>query len=324
MNNKTILELLESTDSIMNDSHRIKNVLRLDNNLFGFEVINRILIELQYNKAVPAFELKSKQEWEIDGRQVIDGQEPVYIVVPVYKTCYIDIENDVEITDDDRLTHDELVKAVELGLVNRLDNMSSMSVIPVYDIRQTVSIIPEYNVKRINLSTSKLLDIASHIMECNLTLGNEYKYLKDMNNLIVKKDSYINVANALSGIISKYLINNRLKSILLGTKENSDSYILNEDLTFLYKGLNYSINTLFNGDIDINLDIKQDINANKFIYMINCIQCLYSEVVNYVVNDINSDSSASGDYIASISRIKKAEAILAIMEANDIHKIIGG
>lgn len=322
MNNKYILELLENTDSIMSESSRIKNVLRLNNNLFGFEVINRLLIELQYNKSEYAFELKSKQEWEIEGRQVIDEQEPIYITVPVYKTSYMDIDTGLEITEEDKLTHDELVKAIELGLVSRVEDMNSMSVMPVYDIRQTLSITPNYKVKHFELSSSRLLDLTSNLMGCSIQIGNDYKYSKENHVLIVRKDTYINIANALSSILAKYMINNKLKSILIGTKESSDCSISNEDLNFIYKGLTFSINTLFNGNIDIDLEIKENINANKFIYMLNLIYCLISDVVASVINNDTHSNVPCTDYITSISRIQKAEAILAIMEANDINKII--
>ena len=324
MNNKEILELLEDLDDIMYDSSRLKNILRLDNNLINFEVINRILIEIQSDTNKPAFELKSRKEWELENRTVIEGQQPIYITVPVYQTCYIDAEKDVEITDDDKLTYDELVKAVELGLVIKTEDMSSMSVIPVFDIRQTKSLLNKYEVKRIRLSTSKILEMTSNLMKCTIQQGNVYKYIKDTNTLITKKGNYTEIVDALSSILSKYLINNKLKNILLSTKENSDSYITNDDLDFIYKGLTYAINTLLGGTLNTDISIKNNITANKFIYMVNCIQCLASEVINYLMSDDSTMSGIVSDYISNISRIKKAEAILAIMEANDIHKVVTG
>ena len=54
-----------------------KRILNKKNNLVRYDIINRMLIDVQ---SKDSFDLKTYDEWLIEGRKVKDKAKPIYII----------------------------------------------------------------------------------------------------------------------------------------------------------------------------------------------------------------------------------------------------
>ncbi|MBO5386563.1 MAG: hypothetical protein J6A59_00235 [Lachnospiraceae bacterium] len=314
---KDIADMLKKNLNNVLTPSGYKRILNKRNNLTRFDILNRILIDIQCKDA---FELKTYDEWVIDGRIVRDKAKPIYILIPKYKTVYVEADTDKEIGDTD-LNSNELLKAIEYGIIKRVDTFDNMYVEKVYDIRQTKSLNnTKYDVNKPVVNTRAILELLEDIVGCTMELCDDTYYSKSDNILYIKKTEYSELVKLSSDIIADYYIRNEIKNII-DEHVDSDDTLSEYDIELIKNSIKYGINTLFACDDYVSFDIINHTNTTKIMYILNIVDSIMFNISARIkFTRLNN----SVDIASNINLLKKAEAILDIMEANNINKIMKG
>ena len=290
--------------------NRYKNIIDRNNNLSRFDVLNRILIEIQYHGA---YDIRTEEEWVIDNRNVKNKSNGINILLPLYTYKYIDVETGNEVNIND-LTLDELNAAIKYGVISKETNIETSYVVKMYDIRQTIRIDDtRYTVSKPEMKSSVLINIFKDVTGCQVLYGDVTYYSKSKNELIVSKQSYMQLANSLCDILVDYYI-----SIV---KKDNNEELSEYDMDLIRYTLQYSIDTLFMSIRECSFDIVRHTDVNKLLMILNIVDSLLygiSDSINYTGNQVGKDA------ITSVETLKKAENLLNIMEANSVSKIMKG
>lgn len=328
---KDISKLLYNNIGKLKNPKTYKNVLFKGNNLLRFDILNRILIELQLENS---FDVRTYNEWVMEGRQVHDNKnskhkvKPIYILMPRYEHEYIDIETGEKI-DTEELNTKEFNKAIEYNLIKRDTTISNIYTIPMYDIRQTEkhdTHKEEYVVNKPILSSSNIINIVSDIMECQVEVSN----LKDLylnnstNTLFITKLPYKKLIASLSKILSKFYINNKLIIITDRACEINYLDLTDFDINLIDLSIQYSINTLLSGDYTYSSKKLDEILSNNELSNSKVVDIL--NIVDIVLFDITKrlsfNKEFSTDAINNIHKIRKANMLLSEMEANEVSSVL--
>lgn len=290
--------------------NRYKNIIDRNNNLSRFDVLNRILIEIQYPGA---YDIRTEEEWVIDNRNVKNKSNGINILLPLYTYKYIDVETGNEVNIND-LTLDELNAAIKYGVISKETNIETSYVVKMYDIRQTIRIDDtRYTVSKPEMKSSVLINIFKDVTGCQVLYGDVTYYSKSKNELIVSKQSYMQLANSLCDILVDYYI-----SIV---KKDNNEELSEYDMDLIRYTLQYSIDTLFMSIRECSFDIVRHTDVNKLLMILNIVDSLLygiSDSINYTGNQVGKDA------ITSVETLRKAENLLNIMEANNISKTMKG
>lgn len=300
----------DNIDKVLTPS-KYKHIIKRDNNLSRFDILNRILIEIQYPNA---FDVRTAEEWIIDNRNIKSKSNGINIILPMYSYSYIDAENGNEININD-LTLDELNAAIQHGVVHKKENLETTCVQQLYDIRQTVSIDgSKYEVQKPDLKSSSIISIFKNITDCGIQYSDITYYSKSKNVLTVSKQNYSELAVSLVDILVDFYLN-------IIKKEEYSTELSEYDMDLVKYTLQYSLDTLFRDNRDCEFDIVRHTSTDKILLILNITDSIIggiSESINYSNSTINKDA------VSSIETLKKAEALLNIMEANNISKIMKG
>lgn len=305
MNKTDISGLLASNINKIRNERLFKSIITMNNNLIRFDYINRILIAIQSNEV---FDIRTDEEWMQSGRDIIDRKKKIYVAYPVNKSVYVDAETGNEISETD-LNVNELPFALRYGIVKKKENIDTIDVIPLYDIRNTYNKeATEYKIDKQSLSSSKVLSMAQEILGCNIEKSELTYYSSSQNTLYVDNKPYNELAESIVEIIVNYYMN-RYNEINNEELEKSTEYT-----ELLKEVLKYSIGTLLNINMDTNLiDIKTQ-SIDNLLSMIsinqNIINCLYG----YLGFD---NTSLNKDAAQQLIINHKASVLLDLMEANE-------
>ena len=314
----------ELTNLIQNNSDKItsmagyKAILNRGNNLIRFDVLNRILIYLQLENA---FDLKTVDEWAIVGRRIRNNQNPVFIILPKYKTTYIETDTGRSINESD-LTPDELLKALEYNIVRREDNIETVYKIALYDIRQTIKTNDtEYNINKPVLNSSSVLQLLSDVTGATIEVCDEDYYSVSSNAIFICKKQYKELASTVSKFLVKYIMSYKLEDILINTLGIQSNDLSKYEMTLLENSLDYTLCTLLATESSVDLSYLQHVTYDNIINILNVVDSAISEIIKYIKF---TDNDNSLDAITTITKLHKAEVILDVMEANSINKIMKG
>ena len=301
--------LLECNLDTLLYSDKYSTVLSRHNNLIGFDVLNRLIIACQNPKAVI---LKTAEEWEVEGRAIAKNAKPVYIFNPQYRIEYYDTMNGERLDKTD-LTAEEKVIAIRLGMVAKDSILEDMSIVPVYELYDTISISGEaYKVNKPFLSIKEITFLFKNITLAKvLETSNKMTYNPDTNVLYINPSvSYQNFVDSISLILAQWLIKNKLikdddYSYDFSTKsfEEKEYDVLKDSLTF-------AINSLFGGTL------RLDTQKNSSIHKANLISILY--IVDVLMLEIIyrtqfNEESFNEDAVHNVYRLKKTNLILNAM-----------
>lgn len=291
-----------------------KHIIRRDNNLSRFDILNRILIEIQYSNA---YDVRTSEEWLIDNRSVKTNSKGISIMLPVYSSKYIDAETGEEININD-LTLDELNAAIQHNVVLRKDSLETTCIKQLYDIRQTISLDnSKYTVSKPIIKSSSIINMFQAVTGCTVEYGDMTYYSKSKNILTVSKQKYTDLATNLVDILVDFYIKTAINNVC-----NDDDIDFSEyDIDLIKYTLQYSIDTLLRDNRDCEFDIVRHTSTDKLLLILNIIDSIISGISE---NIEYNNSNISRDAVSSIETLKKAEALLNIMEANNISKIMKG
>lgn len=289
-----------------------KHIIKRDNNLSRFDIINRILIEIQ---CPDAYDIRTAEEWIIDNRNVKNENNGINIILPVYSHKYIDSETGNEINSND-LTLDELNAAVRHGVIHREDALETTCIKKLYDIRQTVSLDEsKYTVVKPVIKSSNLIKLFRDITGATVVYGDITYYSKSKNELTVSNQRYTELASVLIDVLVEYYMKTYIK-LLYSTSDFSEY-----DMDLLKYTLQYSLDSLLRSGRDCSFDIVRHTSTDKILLILTIVDSLLSDIGEYMTY---SRDLISKDISKSIEVLKKAEALLDIMEANNISKLMKG
>lgn len=89
--------LVDNIDTILNNELHYKSIISMDNRLIGFNILNRMLIEIQQGKERKITDLKTEDEWAIVGRKLTNENNYIEILIPYYSCKYKDSDTGREI-----------------------------------------------------------------------------------------------------------------------------------------------------------------------------------------------------------------------------------
>jgi hypothetical protein len=303
-----------------------KSIIRKDNNLLRYDILNRILIQIQSNNA---FDIRTEEEWLMCDRKIKKNQHPIYIVTPKYVSKYIDTETGNDLADDE-LTNDEIVEALKYNIISRVDRIECLYTNNVYDIRQTINTSDsKYNVSKPHISTKNIISLAKDILNCDIEICDETFYSKSENKFYISKQSYNSIAKSISEVLINYYLKN-IKMTLNHDKSEDNNSSDSEDsrenfsdyeIELIEDTLRYSINTLFHIESNIDFEVVRHIDNERLLQILNLVDSIVFDISSRIKFD---DEYLSSDISKNINLAKKAEALLDIMEAHNINKIMKG
>lgn len=306
-----------SIDYVLNEKN-YKHIIFKGNNLIRFDVLNRISVFMQNDSA---FDIKTEEEWLMIGRKIIDYKNPIWIIMPMYNTKYIDNETK-EITDISGLSSDELRKALEHNIVSKTVSIESLYCKATFDIRQTSQIEDQkFEVNKPNIKKSELIRVTKCILNASIVKNDKTYYDKESNTIYLCNDKYNNTVSTLVKCIIEYFTE-KSKLMDICTKNDIDFNTIDDRLLILLRDtLEYSLCTLFSVNTDIDFAYVNGINSNDKVNIITISDSITNNIINYI--DFNDNHSKS-DAIKSLDNIKKATALLNTMEANKIYNKMKG
>lgn len=312
-------ELNKSIVNLINPKVFIE-IIRKDNNLARFDIMNKIAI-CTMNNGEQFYDLKTAEEWAVCNRSVIDKKKRIYITVPKYDTHYIDCVS-LEKVNINEFSQDEFVKALELGIIRRERNITDVDVSTVYDIRNTSTIdkAHEYVVTKPKLSLDALINIMNQYMNLEVLPGeDETYYSKNSGKLFLAKNTYENMVKELVDILVKHIIDNKLSGYVRNYLSNTEKELNKFEIELLKEALKYSICTIFKVLDESNLlfEIRKNYVSDysdilDILILCDAITFDISAFLDY------SDNSLMTDAINNIELIRKSDILLSILQANSI------
>lgn len=311
MNKTELSELIIKNTARLKDESFYKNILACDNNLIRYNLISKLCIIIQNENAK---DIKTEDEWGIKGRKVTDGEKPMYIILPRYKYKYVDAETRDDLTNSD-LSSDELVKAVKYSIVDKEETIDGVFTTPLYDIKQTYAVQAGYNISKPILNIEEILGIFHEYTEYDIQQADRNSIDSANKILYVSKSSYSDLAKFITIALSQYCYSEIASEI----EQNFDSI----HLELLKNSIKYSISTLlrckYSSEIHFNNLDKANLDA--VLTILNVCNSIVQSIIPYIEFSDNSIKENEHD---SIIKLKKAEIILDIMEANNIYNIMKG
>lgn len=326
-----ISKLLNTNIDKLKNPKTYKNILFKGNNLLRFDILNRILIELQFENS---FDIRTYNEWIMEGRQVYSKNKksskvkPIHILMPRYEHKYIDIETG-DTLDMQELNVKEFNKAIEYNLIKKDTQISDLYTIPMYDITQTEkhdASKGDYIVNKPVLSSSDIINMASDIMGCQVEVSNlkDLYFNSNTKTLFVNKLPYEKLITSLSKIISKFYINYKIIEITDKACEINYLDLTDFDIDLIDLSIQYSMNTLLSGDSTYSSKKLDEILSDNRLDNSRIVDIL--NIVDTVVFDIarrlKFTKEFSMDAINNVHKIRKANMLLSEMEANELSSII--
>lgn len=312
-------ELNKNIVNIINPKVYIE-IIRKDNNLSRFDIMNKIAICTMTN-GESLYDLKTAEEWMLCNRKVIDKSKKIYVAIPKYDKCYIDSETLARI-DISEFTQEELKKAIELKIVKKEQNIRSIDVVTVYDIRNTSKIDKniEYNVVKPKISIDALVNIMKNYMKLDIVIGEDSTYYsKSSGKLFIAKNTYEIMIQELVDILIKHVLDDRLQDYIKGYINNTERKFNKLELELLKESLRFAILSVFKVSDESRLLFELRKNyVNDYEDIIDIIT-----ICDAITFDICSfleytDGSNMKDAVSNIELIRKSENLLNILQANSI------
>jgi len=284
----------------------------------SLDFTNRLLIFIQDRAAM---DVKSEYKWMLCGRRIKDNAYGINIVIPKYKTTYMDAETG-NVIDSTDLTPDEFNRAFKLGIIQKEIELIGYNIGLIYDIRDTFiydkkqydNYVDDLENKEIKLSN--ILQFIENTFNINITNGENTEYSKD--NLVIGNEDPEDKINRLIEIVSDIL-----------SSRDYGTEFREIEIEFIKKAIEFSLRTynklnVINENIDLISNevykqlIEEGADTDRLIDLMNIIESSVNSII-----DISSDKS-----LVSVEREhiigEKAARILNILEANIISKRMRG
>lgn len=312
MDVSTLTKKIENITEILDAKNYIK-ILSKDNNLTRFDLFNQLIILSQAPDA-ELFDIRTELEWYSVGRKLLNKSKGIYVLVPMYANVFRDAETGEALGYAD-LNPLEVEQAINLGIVTRTKEISSVEVELVYDVMQTTSSHDrvEYKIPRANNSMKDILAITYAITGTSVERSSETKFDTENNKLYLSMDTYTEMASTVLSILSTYLVDSNQSKLEDSGIPNYD----NVDKQLILDSIIYMLSTLFRVSSDSSLfksRVEEYCKSRKhklysILLAVDSLGSLVTEMVTL------TDGSLLSDGIYNIQAMKKAEDIYNLLEA---------
>lgn len=314
-----VRKLMDNIDDVLTPSG-YRRIINRDNALFNYDSLNRILIDMQN---CDVSELRSPEDWLIHGRKVKSDARAINLILPNYKSKYVDpvTSETVDVSD---LSSVELQNALGMSIVVKRDDIQELFVVQLYDIEDTIMV--DYNEQYIGMiiqhSIRNVLNTFQEITKAEVVIDTRIVYDAEKNILYVDKVPYTELVLALSPILANYIMNNKLEDILLHTLGIHRSDLEPIEIELIEKSLVYSIKTLWHvNDFEADFHEVVGMDNGRIVNILNVIDACLVEAVEQLKLKKPSDKK---DIISTMLKLRKSEALLNILEANYVRTRLGG
>ena len=314
-----------------NYSSYIKQSIRIP----GYDFMNRFLIFFQNRKAT---DVKNDIAWSDVGRALIESSKPIWVIIPIYKSVYVDLESGRELKQNE-LTITEITQALDFGIIQRQKSIVNFESTTIYDINDTKIIEAskaetyDNKIKKKNIKLSILCDLCTQTCGIKISGTNVATYYdKESNTLYVGKDTGLAKASAIIEILVTCMIERLNSNYELSTSEltsktfNNKLELSEENRRFITESVLYAVYNYIGISNKYTFDYVKEIygdmsstedSMNELVNKMNCI-----DYITY--NILSKFNSRSADSTSKIMVIEKAERLLDIIEANNVMHIIKG
>lgn len=327
--------LLKNNVGMLFESENYSDYIKQTISVEGYDFMNRFLIFFQNRRAT---DVKGELAWSELGRAVIESNKPIWVIVPVYRSVYINIETEAELKNNE-LSLTEIIQALELGLIQRQKSIVDFESTMVYDIGDTRIIneaqAEEYETysKKKNIKLSTLCDLCKQTCDMQIASndGDTY-YSSEYNTIYIGKDSGVNKASAIVKILVGCLIERLTNNYELYTGEldsmASENKLVLDDINrrFIEDSVMYAVYNYMGINVEYAFEyikevyqevVESERNMTELINKLNCIEYLTDSILSKF-NSGNIDSTSK------ILVMKKAERLLDIIEANNVMLLLRG
>ena len=316
MNEAKLAEILYDEISKLNDNCRYKRLFTINNNLDQFNIINRALILRQQPKA---FDVKSRLQWSIEGKNVREGAKPIFVMNPITDSTYRFSDNGEELRYG-ALTPTEIANSLQMGLLVKDVSIIGISIDGLFDIRDTENFDFTREIKPDTLKTNifNLLVVVETLLdvEINRIDSGKIQYFSKSGKLFIPKDTYKNIVDQLVNILIDYIINNSEQYGL-----DLSAECMNDKLRKLIEETaKFSLKTKFGiiDTVDFS-DIISTLKGDELINVAKAVDSIVYVVTSLIPSHSNKEIKSSTQ---SIRLVKQAENLADIMESNLINSIL--
>ena len=306
------------------DEDTFIKILNLNNNMYRFNIINRVALAVMYEQEL--FDLKSKEEWFSLGRRIIKDTEKVQVALPVYSIEYID-NNTSEKIDINEFTSDELIKALELDIIQKREIADKLIISSMYDIRNTVNIDSntKYDVPKPNLGITEYYDIIHKLTGITVEESESSFFYEKDKLLFLNRQNYTDTINILTDTLVKYMLHN-IDNYVIDINNYKHINLSNKRIEkLLIACIKFSIQTIFGikNKNEVIMTLRQS-GVSSMEEMLDLLM-IYDELITNIIKYIRyTNDSIYTDVIASVVMIKKSELLLNILQANSVNNKIEG
>lgn len=327
MKSEELRVLVQSNIEALFEQESYKNYLIQSGYTCGYDFINKFLIYFQNKHST---EVKSDLDWREHGRIVLSTANPIWILMPIYKTAYRDVETCKLIKSED-LSILEIQQALEYGLIAKEKYLIKMSTSQVYDIADT-KVIQEGSKDEANkqIKLSSLYSMCSDTCNMKVSISSGVThYDQKTNHLVIGNDTIENKVSTIVNCIATYLVNVRISKIETYANDDVDKHL--ENLTnisevnrrFMAQSIAYAVLARFGIRAEIEDEFKgiediykwfssSDINIEQLYDVMDSIENIKDFMIESVIKTHRISSEAAD----------KAEKFLNVLEANAAMQMI--
>ena len=309
-----LYEIYNSSKHIV-DTNLLANISNRHLDINGYNLINRILIYIQNKHAVG---VNSEEWWEHIGRTLNDKASPIWILENVIETKVIDPDTGEELAEGE-LTPEEVSRAIKLGTLEKVSNITSLKVQPVYNVKDTHLVDEKLykNSKDANgIRLSNLLVITEKSFELKYARSSNVSYYsKPTMTIMIGNDSNETKVDAIcEGLLSVINLPVIISDVgnelgmsiedMKKLKEVYSSFFVNSMKTLCIPHFNVN-DAKYQGIEDI---IEKYDMLDEFIQILSTVFSIIEDIVAKL-------KGYKGEF--SNTTLKKAAELLNILEANE-------
>ena len=311
-----------SIEDTLNSLDSYNNILDMSTSLCGFDVVNRILIEIQRDKGsnVNIKELKTEQEIKLLRRKLSKSAKVINVLIPIKSVKYVDAETGAEI-DKSKLSLDDIKLALDNNIIKKIETASDFSVLGMYNIEDTLKSKKSevYNADKALVSVDNALNMLQSITGATIKSGESTSYNIDDGVIEISKGHRDEMYTSISSFIAQFIINDRLADFIDDTDELKEIRHNSKCIKLLNYSIAYTVSTVLRSKLlaEIDESILKDIDTRQKMIIIRL--CNYIGSVMLSMLDSMGNQRKSVD-INDIKESQKAELMLNVMRANEIYR----
>ena len=303
MNVQELMNLFQDNIYKLNNKEFFKQVLSLCGGLSCFDVINKVLILLQSKNVT---DLRAENDWAICGKRLNTKVKPIYILCPKFKAGYVDKITNLQVNSID-LNQPELNNAVELGLIEKTDDIAEMATIPIYNISDTRD-NDEYTLAKPDLSILGLFNAIRDITGYRIEKASSEKdegILNDLGIIQLCGDKYNEIASSISRVMPEFFVDNM---------DNAEDW----KLDLIKNSLVYEFSIILNQDCSkVDFDMLDNIEGEQAFDILNKVNSFMQMFIGHLKY---SDTGYKPMTIKEIDKIRRADIMLDSLRAFSIRQ----